>query len=251
VTALLIAAGSGIARPLALALAAEGHDLIITTRDAAEGERIAEDLRLRSGRAVRALVLDVADMATHAAVVAEAVAVAAGLAGGKMDVVACCAGTMADNDEVRTDHAVLARMMLVNCTGVAHVLERCADALVAQGGGVIAALSSVAGDRGRQSNYGYGAAKAGLTAYLSGLRNRCQPLGVHVVTIKPGFVATPMTAGLLDPKSPLVASPERVARGIVWAIRRRKNVVYLPWFWWGIMTIICAIPEWLFKRLKL
>jgi short-subunit dehydrogenase len=112
-------------------------------------------------------------------------------------------------------------------------------------------ISSVAGDRGRGSNYVYGSAKAGLSAYLSGLRNRLFAHGVAVITIKPGFVDTSMTAGRLDPKSPLVATPERVAADIDRAIRRRRNVVYTPWFWWPIMIIIRSIPESIFKRLRL
>jgi short-subunit dehydrogenase len=97
----------------------------------------------------------------------------------------------------------------------------------------------------------YGAAKAGLSVYLQGLRNRLHRAGVSVLTIKPGFVDTAMTRGLLDPSSPLVASPEKVASDIDKAIRKRKDVLYTPWFWWGVMRVICSIPEVLFKRLKL
>ena len=117
--------------------------------------------------------------------------------------------------------------------------------------GYLAAISSVAGDRGRQSNYTYGAAKAGLTAYLQGLRNRLYRSGVHVLTIKPGFVDTRMTQGRVNPNSPLVASAARVARDIDRAIRRRRNVIYTPWFWRPIMLAVRALPEFLFKRLKL
>ncbi|HLW74578.1 MAG TPA: SDR family NAD(P)-dependent oxidoreductase, partial [Gammaproteobacteria bacterium] len=118
-----------------------------------------------------------------------------------------------------------------------------------EGRGVIAAISSVAGDRGRQSNYIYGSAKAALSAYLSGLRQRLAKSGVAVVTIKPGFVDTPMTRDFK--KGTLWASPQSVARGIVRAIDRRRSVVYLPWFWWGIMLVIKHIPEGIFKRIKL
>ncbi len=116
---------------------------------------------------------------------------------------------------------------------------------------MIAAISSVAGDRGRQSNYIYGAAKAGLTAYLQGLRNRLFFAGVHVLTIKPGFVATAMTDGLVNPNSPLLATPQQVARDIDRALRCRQNVLYTRWFWRPIMLIIRWIPEPVFKRLKL
>lgn len=245
--AVIFGAGSGMARPIAMELARAGYDLVLTVRDPEEGERIAADLRIRSGRSVQVLICDVTDLPAHAGVIATARLTL----GGGIDVAVCCVGAMFPNEAARTDAALFQTTIAANLSGPAHLLERCADAMAAHGGGVIAALSSVAGDRGRQSNYCYGAAKAGFTAFLSGLRNRLHGSGVHVVTIKPGFVATAMTHGLLNPNSPLVAKPERVARSIVRAIRRRRNVVYVPWFWWGIMSIICAIPEWLFKRLRL
>ena len=115
--------------------------------------------------------------------------------------------------------------------------------------GFICALSSVAGDRGRQSNYLYGSAKGGLTTFLQGLRNRLYHSGVHVITVKPGFVDTRMVFG--KAKLPLVATPERVARDIYQAVKKRKNVVYVPWFWRWIMFMVGSIPEGLFKKLKM
>src|ERR1700690_3871484 len=128
------------------------------------------------------------------------------------------------------------------CTQLANQFET-------QGHGVIALISSVAGDRGRQSNYVYGAAKAAVTAFASGLRQRLYRKGVAVITIKPGFVSTPMTAAFA--KNALWASPARVARDIVRAIERGTPVVYTPWFWRIIMTLICAVPERVFRRLRL
>lgn len=115
----------------------------------------------------------------------------------------------------------------------------------------IAVISSVAGDRGRCSNYPYGAAKAGLSAYLSGLRARLFPLGIHVLTIKPGLVKTRMIAGRPQEHSWTAAPPERIARQIDAAIFQRQNVLYTPHYWHWVMTVVCAIPEWLFKRMKL
>lgn len=243
--ALIVGATSGMARPLALELMRAGHDLVLTVRDAEEGARIAVDLRERGGRSVLVLPLDITDLAAHRPCLETARAAL----GGRLDLVVCCVGALFDNAEARADAGRFATTMMANATGPAHLLERAAE--VVEPGGCLVGLSSVAGDRGRQSNYVYGAAKAAFTAFLSGLRNRLHPQGIAVVTIKPGFVATAMTHGLLNPKSPLVASPERAARGIARAIRRRRNVAYVPWFWWGIMTIIAAIPEWLFKRLKM
>ncbi|WP_250523076.1 MULTISPECIES: SDR family NAD(P)-dependent oxidoreductase, partial [unclassified Caballeronia] len=125
-----------------------------------------------------------------------------------------------------------------------------ANRLEAQRHGTLAVISSVAGDRGRPSNYLYGSAKAALQAFLEGLRARLFKVGVHVVDIKPGFVATPMTAGLPLP-GPLVATPEKVAKDIVRGIDRKKDVLYTPWFWWGIMLIIRNVPRFVFKRASL
>src|SRR6516164_9862855 len=126
---------------------------------------------------------------------------------------------------------VLRQSLDVNFLSAAELLEIAAAYFEPRRSGFIAAISSVAGDRGRQSNYTYGAAKAGLTAYLQGLRNRLWRAGVHVLTVNPGFVDTPMTRGRINPNSLLVATPERVARDIDRALRRRRDVLYTPWFW--------------------
>ena len=118
-----------------------------------------------------------------------------------------------------------------------------------KGSGFIIGIGSVAGDRGRQSNYVYGSAKGAFHLFLQGLRNRLSSRGVHVLTVKPGFVDSPMTFG--KEGLFLVASPEKVARAILRALKRRRNVIYVPWFWHWIMLIICCIPEFIFKRLKL
>jgi len=129
------------------------------------------------------------------------------------------------------------------------VLDPIADHLARVGRGFICAVSSVAGDRGRQSNYLYGSTKAALSTYLQGLRNRLARSGVRVVTVKPGFVDTAMTFG--RPGMFLVASPQRVGRDVFRAVRRGRCEVYTPWFWRGIMAAIKAIPEPVFKRMKL
>jgi short-subunit dehydrogenase len=137
-----------------------------------------------------------------------------------------------------------------NAVSIIALLTRFANIVEQQRRGTIAVISSVAGDRGRQSNYLYGSAKAALSTFCDGLRARLFKVGAHVVTIKPGFVATPMTAGLPLP-GPLVATPEKVAGDIVRAIEKGKDVIYTPWFWWGIMLIIRSIPGRVFKRLSL
>jgi len=136
-----------------------------------------------------------------------------------------------------------------NCASVISLLRILADYFEQQRRGCIAVISSVAGDRGRQSNYVYGAAKGAVTVFLQGLRNRLYKSGVAVVTIKPGTVDTPMTAGMK--KGLLFASASSVGQGIYKAMLARKEVVYLPWFWRPIMFIIRSIPEPIFKKLSL
>jgi short-subunit dehydrogenase len=141
------------------------------------------------------------------------------------------------------------REFTVNGTATIALANRIAQKLEAQGSGTLAIISSVAGDRGRASNYLYGSAKAAVSTYLSGLRQRLTPHGINVLTIKPGFVDTPMTAAFK--KGALWAKPDQVARGIVHAIDKRRSVVYLPRFWWAIMAVIQGIPEFVFRRIKL
>jgi short-subunit dehydrogenase len=148
---------------------------------------------------------------------------------------------------VDTSYAL--REFTVNGTATIAIAAAVARQMETQGRGTLAVISSVAGDRGRASNYVYGAAKAAVSTYLSGLRQRLSPRGVNVLTVKPGFVDTPMTASFK--KGLLWAKPEHVARGIVHAIDKRRAVVYLPWFWAAIMAVIRGIPEFVFRRVQL
>ena len=140
--------------------------------------------------------------------------------------------------------------MDANFTGAVSILNIAANDMVEKKSGTIVGISSVAGERGRMSNYIYGSAKAGFTAYLSGLRNRLQKVGVHVLTVKPGFVQTKMTEGLPLPK-PLTALPEQVAKGIIKAVKKGTNEVYILGIWRLIMLIIRTIPEFVFKKLRM
>jgi NAD(P)-dependent dehydrogenase (short-subunit alcohol dehydrogenase family) len=235
---LVLGATSGIARALALRLAARGCRLVLAGRNREELDRQAADLRLRHGIEVAVELFDALDFASHVNVFNRCVAAW----GGRLDGVVLCHGHLADQRQTETDVEAARRMIDVNFTSAVSLLSAAANHFERQRSGFIAAISSVAGDRGRQSNYTYGAAKAGLTAYLQGLRNRLHRSNVTVLTIKPGFV---------NPNSPLLASPERVARDIDRAIRRRRDVLYTPWFWSPILRIIRMIPECVFKRMKL
>jgi decaprenylphospho-beta-D-erythro-pentofuranosid-2-ulose 2-reductase len=242
---LILGPTSDIGRAIAQALAAQRRPLILAGRDRDEVQRIAADLRVRHGAAVREGHFDALDFASHGAFFAQC------CSEGDLDGVIACHGYMADQAATQADPEQASRTIDVNLKSYVSLFEHAAAYFEQRRAGFICALSSVAGDRGRQSNYTYGSAKAGLSAYLQGLRNRLARCGVSVITIKPGFVDTAMTWGVLNPDSPLVASPERVARDIVRAIERRRDVVYTPWFWRWIMLVIRAIPEPVFKRLRL
>jgi short-subunit dehydrogenase len=246
-TYLILGATSGIARAVSHVLAGRGCRLVLAARNPEELQRLANDLRIRHQTAIECAAFDALDFAGHAALVERSTKVFEG----ELDGVILCYGYMVDQAQAQADFAEARRTIDVNFTSAVSVLERFADYFAQRHAGVIAAISSVAGDRGRQSNYIYGAAKAGLTAYLQGLRNRLFSAGVHVLTIKPGFVATAMTDGLVNPNSPLLATPQQVARVIDRALRRRRNVLYTRWFWRPIMFVIRSIPEPVFKRLKL
>lgn len=240
---LILGATSAIARGAACAFARRGHPLYLAARDLPETERIAADLAIRYGVPVRCGIFEAEAYATHSGFLGGVVREMNGLAG-----VLLASGYMADSMASRNFESA-ARVIAINFTGAASILGLCADYLEKSGAGFIIGITSVAGDRGRQSNYPYGAAKAGLSVLLQGLRNRLFPAGVRVITIKPGFVDTAMTFGM--PGLFLVASPADVGERIVRSLDGRSDVLYVPWFWRYIMWAIRSIPETLFKRLKL
>jgi short-subunit dehydrogenase len=244
-TVLLLGATSGIMRAVAAELAGRGRALLLVARDADALAAQGADLRIRFGVETREYALDVLDPAAHARVMEACFRAAGdGLEGAVLGI-----AYLGDQRRAESDPAEARRILETSFTAPVALLEAVAARLERRGAGFICVLSSVAGDRGRQSNYLYGSAKAGLNAYLQGLRNRLHPAGVRVVTVKPGFVDTAMTYGLEGLF--LVASPARVARGVVRAVERGSHEVYLPGFWRWIMLAIRAIPEPLFKRLRL
>lgn len=250
---LIVGATSGVARALARLMAADAAKedrrlgLILAARDADELDRLAADLRVRSNCVVATIIFDAANLDAAPGVIAAA---AATFAGGLHGVI-LAHGSLPDPQQAILNPATARTLVDVNYTSMVLLLEAAAAHLEQQRAGFICAISSVAGDRGRRSNYPYGATKAGLSAYLQGLRSRLQPLGIPVLTVKPGYVDTAMIWGIVRPDSPLNSSPQRVARDILRAIRRRRNVIYTPWFWRIIMGIVRAIPEFIFKRMKI
>lgn len=241
---LIIGATSAIAEASARRWAARGDSLFLVGRRAERLQVIAADLRVRGAAAVGCYTMDACDTPAHAAMLA-----AAGAALGGIDLALIAHGSLPDQKACQASVERTLKEIEINGLSVVALATRIGELFAAQGAGSLAVISSVAGDRGRQSNYVYGAAKGMVSLFLQGLRNRLAKQGVHVLTIKPGFVDTPMTAAL--PKGALWAKPDAVARGIVRAIDSRRDEVYLPGFWWLIMTIIRHIPERLFKKLSL
>lgn len=241
----ILGATSAIARAAAIDLGRRGYGLILAARDADENETLAADVRVRTAAQVTAFPFEAEDTSTHAAFFAQC----RDHFDGRLAGVVLCFGCLFDQQDAQQDFSLARRTIDVNFTGAVSILELFAGWFEERKSGFICAVSSVAGDRGRQSNYHYGAAKAGLTAYLQGLRNRLFPAGVSVTTIKPGFVDTKMTFG--KPGLMFVAPAEKAAKDIVKAALKGKNVVYTPWFWRYIMLIIRHVPEPVFKRLKL
>jgi short-subunit dehydrogenase len=242
---LIIGATSAIAEAAARIFAARGDALFLVARNAEHLRAVVADLNIRGAARADSATLDVTDFAAHEAVIEKAERDLGGI-----DITLIAHGTLTDQARCEQSVDVMRREFDVNALSTLALLTALANRMEARHGGTLAVISSVAGDRGRQSNYVYGAAKAAVSAFLGGLRQRLAKSGVTVLTIKPGFVDTPMTAGIAN-KGALWAQPDGIAAGIVQAIDRRRNIVYLPWFWRWIMLMIRQIPEALFKRLKL
>ncbi len=241
---LVLGASSTIARSLCQELARKGDRLFLAGRDEDDLGRIAADLRVRFDSEVRLGRIDALDFDRHSQFVEMVVAEMGGLDG-----VVYAIGLIGDQPQDSLDPGVARRLVDVNFTSAVALLARAAAVLETQGSGFVLGLSSVAGDRGRQSNFVYGAAKAGLNVYLQGLRNRLDGKGVRVLTVKLGVVDTAMTYGL--PALPLAAQPEPVARALAKIIDKPGGVYYVPFFWRYIMATIRVIPERLFKRMKI
>lgn len=238
---LIIGATSAIAEATAREFAQRGARLFLVARDAGRLEAICADLRVR-GATAEGHVLDANHTAGHGAMLD-----AAWAALGTVDVALIAHGTLPDQAACSASVDTSMNEFATNGTSVIALCVALAQRL--QAPATLAVISSVAGDRGRASNYLYGSAKAAVSAFTSGLRQSLGKSGVNVLTIKPGFVDTPMTAAFK--KGALWATPAQVAQGIVRAIEKRRAVAYLPWFWWGIMRVITHIPEFVFRRIKL
>ncbi len=241
---LILGATSSIAIAVMRQLARPSCHLFLVGRNKTKLVATAQDLATRGAGQVDICVLDLDDTKAHAHMLASA---AERL--GSIDMAFLAHGVLGDQDQAQAAYADAEAILHTNFMSPVSLITWLANYFEAKGSGVLAVISSVAGDRGRKSNYVYGSSKAALNIFLDGVRNRVDRHGVHVLTIKPGFVATPMTAHI--PKNKLFATPQQVASGILKAIEHRRDVVYVPWFWWPIMTIIKLVPERIFKGLNL
>lgn len=240
----IVGASSAIAEATARCYAARGARLFLIARQLQRLEDMASDLKVRGAADVAFATLDVNQLDAHADVLAQAWTRL-----GEVDAMLIAHGTLPDQNACEASAELAVKEFNTNGTSTIALMTVAANRFEAQRHGTLAVISSVAGDRGRQSNYLYGSAKAAVTAFTSGLRQRLAKVNVNVLTIKPGFVDTPMTRDFK--KSALWAKPEGIARGIVRATDRGRSVIYLPWFWLPIMLIIRHVPEFVFKRVKL
>lgn len=242
---LIVGASSGIGRALAHRWVAAGSNVVLAGRDTPDLDRTAADLRIRHGIRVEVQPFDALDFGSYTTFWHDCMK----HAGGSLDGVIIVHGVLPVQGDAQKDLELLRRTIDTNYGSAASLLMLAANEFETRRAGFICVISSVAGDRGRQSNYVYGSSKAGLTTFTQGLRNRLFKSNVAVVTVKPGFVDTAMTWGL--PGMFLVARPERIADDTFNAVRRRKGEIYSPWFWRYIMLMIKFIPEFIFKRMKL
>ena len=229
-------------KAIAKIFAEKGYGLVLAGRSTEQLDIIAKDLHIRHEVPVNVQAFDANDFASHPEFYESL--------NEKPLITVCVFGYLGEQGIAQNDWKECEKIINTNYTGAVSILNIIAQDYEQKQEGCIVGISSVAGERGRQSNYVYGSAKAAFTAYLSGLRNRLFKKGVHVVTVKPGFVDTRMTAGLDLPK-PITAQPGQVAKDVYNAVIKKKNVIYSLGLWRLIMFIIRSIPEPVFKRLNM
>lgn len=241
---LIVGATSAIAYETAKFFARDGAELLLVARSADKLEDISNDLRVRGAKKAETFLLDLNGLDRHQQMIETAIETL-----GSLDMVLIAHGTLGDQQLCQQSVAKTLEELTTNFTSVISLLTILANYFEQQKHGCIAVVSSVAGDRGRRSNYVYGTAKGAVSVFLQGLRSRLSKSGVAVVTVKPGLVDTPMTASLK--KGLLFAQPGKIGKGIYQAMMKGKEVVYLPWFWRPIMVIVKSIPESIFKKMSM
>ena len=241
---LIVGATSAIAQETAKLLAQEKAELYLVARNRQKLDALQNDLLVRGARQVEKMALDLCLIDRHQHLVDTAIDSLKGL-----DAVLIAHGTLGNQKRCEQSVPETLQELTTNCLSIISLLTILANYLEQKRKGCLVVISSVAGDRGRQSNYVYGTAKGAVSIFLQGLRNRLAKADVAVVTVKPGFVNTSMTAD--TKKNMLFTDPASVGRRIYHAMHKTEDVVYAPWFWLPIMTIIRSIPEKIFKKLSL
>lgn len=241
---LIIGATSAIAEATARLFAERGDRLFLVARNEERLQTLRRDLTIRGAESVTTDILDINEFDRHERLIDTAFETMDGV-----DMALIAHGSLPEQSACEKDFTLALKELNTNAVSTISLLTHLANRFEQSGRGCIACITSVAGDRGRKSNYVYGAAKGAVSIFLQGLRNRLSKSGVHVLTIKPGFVDTPMTAAFT--KGLLWTRPEKVAQSIRSAMEKRRDVIYVPWYWFLIMLIIRTVPEKLFKRLSL
>lgn len=239
---LILGAASNIAMATARRFAREGYNIYLASRNLEELKKEAAHLHVKYQIQVKTIYFDALDFETHEEFYFSLEPKIAGAV--------LAFGVLGDQKKAQSNFSEARNIIDVNYSGAVSILEIIAQDFEKRHEGFIVGISSVSGDRGRQSNYIYGSAKAGFSAYLSGLRHRLYNSGVHVMTVKPGFVATKMTAELELPEK-LTAKPGEVAGKIFKGVQKSRNIIYVKPVWRLIMLIIIHLPEFIFKRTKL
>lgn len=243
-TVLALGATSAIAEATLRLLAERGARFYLVARNPDKLYAMAADLHTRGASGVATHAMDLDDTGAHPAMLA-----AAAQSLGTIELALLAHGVLGDQENAQASYAEAEAILRTNFLSSVSLITWLANYFETTKEGTLAVISSVAGDRGRKSNYVYGASKGALSIFVDGVRNRIDRTGVQVLTIKPGFVATPMTAHVAQ--GPLFAKPAQVARGIVRAIEKRRDVVYLPAFWRGIMLVVRMIPRRIFKKMNM
>lgn len=264
---LALGATSAIAEAVLRLLAERGASFFLVGRNPDKLAAVRADLLTRGAAAARSYAVDLDDTAAHPVLLAAAAA-----ALGEIDLALIAHGILGNQQEAEADYGAAEAILRTNFLSAVSLAGCLANYFEAQRGGagqpgaprrgslrrgpnsvgdgtpVMAVISSVAGDRGRRSNYIYAASKGGLNVFLEGLRQRLEPAGVRVLTIKPGPIATPMTAHV--PPGPFFATPQQAARHILRAIEKRRNEAYVPPYWGAMMLVARNIPGWIFRKIR-
>ena len=241
-TVLILGGNSDVGKSLAKDFGKLGSNLILTSRKDGQLDSFKSDLEIRNEINCDIELFNVLDFKSHDTFYKNLKI--------KPDIVITCIGYLDNQEKSENSFEESLKSIQTNFTGLVSVLNIMANDFEKREKGVIVGISSVAGDRGRGSNYIYGSSKSGFTSYLSGLRNRLNKSNVKVITVKPGFIKTKMTGHLSLPRI-LTATPDDISNDIINSINKGKTIIYSKWFWKWIMLIIKQIPEFFFKKLKL